>query len=95
MPLRWPLLWIAAACAALSVITFIVYAIDKSAARRRGPRTPERTLHLLALAGGWPGALLAQRWLRHKSAKASFRRVFWVTVAVNVLGFAMLSASLR
>jgi uncharacterized membrane protein YsdA (DUF1294 family) len=33
--------------------------------------------------------------LRHKSAKASFRRVFWVTVAVNLLGFAMLSTSWR
>lgn len=95
MNTRWPLLWIAAAYAGLSLITFVVYAIDKSAARRRGPRTPERTLHLLSLAGGWPGALLAQRWLRHKSAKASFRRVFWVTVAVNLLGFAMLSTSWR
>jgi uncharacterized membrane protein YsdA (DUF1294 family) len=95
MNTRWPLLWIAAAYAGLSLITFVVYAIDKSAARRKGPRTPERTLHLLSLAGGWPGALLAQRWLRHKSAKASFRRVFWVTVVVNVLGFAMLSTSFR
>ncbi|WP_457329053.1 DUF1294 domain-containing protein [Rhizobacter sp. P5_C2] len=95
MNIRWPLLLIAAAYAGLSVITFVVYAIDKSAARRKGPRTPERTLHLLSLAGGWPGALLAQRWLRHKSAKASFRRVFWVTVVVNVLGFVMLSTSFR
>ena len=89
---RWLLLAIAAVYVGLSVITFVAYAIDKSAARRRGPRTPERTLHLLSLAGGWPGALLAQRWLRHKSAKTSFRRVFWVTVAVNVLCFAMLCA---
>lgn len=95
MNISWPLLGFAVAYAGLSVITFVVYAIDKSAARRKGPRTPERTLHLLALAGGWPGALLAQRWLRHKSAKASFRRVFWVTVVVNVLGFVMLSTSLR
>jgi uncharacterized membrane protein YsdA (DUF1294 family) len=95
MNIRWPLLLIAAAYAGLSVITFVVYAIDKSAARRKGRRTPERTLHLLSLAGGWPGALLAQRWLRHKSAKASFRRVFWVTVVVNVLGFVMLSTSFR
>ena len=95
MNIRWPLLLIAAAYACLSVITFVVYAVDKSAARRKGPRTPERTLHLLALAGGWPGALLAQRWLRHKSAKTSFRRVFWVTVVVNVLGFVMLSTSFR
>ena len=95
MNLRWPLLLIAATYACLSVITFVVYAIDKSAARRKGQRTPERTLHLLSLAGGWPGALLAQRWLRHKSAKASFRRVFWVTVAVNVMGLVMLSTSFR
>jgi uncharacterized membrane protein YsdA (DUF1294 family) len=95
MNISWPLLGFAVAYAGLSVITFVVYAIDKSAARRKGPRTPERTLHLLSLAGGWPGALLAQRWLRHKSAKASFRRVFWVTVVVNVLGFVMLSTSFR
>jgi len=88
MNLHWPLLWIAVAYAGLSVITFVVYAIDKSAARHRGPRTPERTLHLLSLAGGWPGALLAQRWLRHKSAKARFLGVFWITVILNVLALA-------
>lgn len=82
----------AVAYGVLSTITFAIYAIDKSAARRRGPRTSERTLHLLSLAGGWPGALLAQRWLRHKSAKASFRRVFWGTVAFNLLCLVMLYA---
>jgi uncharacterized membrane protein YsdA (DUF1294 family) len=68
----------------LSAVTFIVYAIDKSAAKRNARRTPENTLHLLAILGGWPGALLAQTWLRHKSSKTSFRRVFWVTVTVNL-----------
>jgi uncharacterized membrane protein YsdA (DUF1294 family) len=43
----------------------------------------ESTLHLLALAGGWPGALVAQQKLRHKSKKESFRFVFWVTVLLN------------
>jgi uncharacterized membrane protein YsdA (DUF1294 family) len=43
-------------------------------------KTPESNLHLLALAGGWPGALFAQQFLRHKSAKAEFRGTFWVTV---------------
>lgn len=70
-----------------SVITFIAYAVDKSAASQGNWRTPESTLHLLALAGGWPGALLAQQLLRHKSAKAEFRVTFWATVILNIAGF--------
>ena len=50
-------------------------------------RTPESTLHFLALAGGWPGALLAQQFLRHKSTKVEFRSVFWGTVIMNVAAF--------
>lgn len=85
-------LLVAALYAGLSIITFVVYAMDKSAATRGNWRTKESTLHLLALAGGWPGALLAQQLLRHKSAKASFRRVFWVTVLVNVAAFVVLGS---
>lgn len=69
---------------AASVLTFIVYALDKSAARRNAWRTQESTLHLLSVAGGWPGALLAQQLLRHKSSKTAFRRVFWLTLAINL-----------
>jgi uncharacterized membrane protein YsdA (DUF1294 family) len=71
-----------------SLACFTAYAIDKSAARSRGRRTPERTLLLLGLACGWPGAVLAQQWLRHKSSKASFRARFWLTVLANVGLFA-------
>ena len=71
----------------LSLLTFFTYAIDKSAAINGSWRTPERTLHLLGVAGGWPGALLAQQLLRHKCSKPSFVAVFWVTVAVNVAVF--------
>jgi uncharacterized membrane protein YsdA (DUF1294 family) len=66
-----------------SLLCFAAYALDKSAARSRERRTPERTLLLLGLAGGWPGAVLAQQWLRHKSAKTSFRLTFWATVLAN------------
>lgn len=68
----------------LSAITFLLYAHDKSSAQRGEWRTPELTLHLLGLIGGWPGALLAQRLLRHKSGKTSFQLIFWVTVAINI-----------
>ena len=53
----------------VSLVTFIAYAIDKSAAQANRWRTRESTLHLLAMLGGWPGALLAQHALRHKSRK--------------------------
>lgn len=79
-----PLLLLALVCALLSVVTYVFYALDKSAARKRGRRVPERTLHLLALLGGWPGALLAQRTLRHKTAKPRFLFVFWLTVLGHV-----------
>lgn len=74
---------VAAAYLLVSGVTFAVYARDKWAARNKRWRTQEATLHLLSLCGGWPGALAAQRVLRHKSNKRSFRIVFWATVAVN------------
>lgn len=66
-----------------SLVTYLAYAFDKSAALRNQWRTQESTLHLFALLGGWPGALFAQRTLRHKSAKTSFQAMFWVTVVLN------------
>lgn len=81
--------------AAISAITFLTYAIDKSAARRGAWRTPERTLHFLALAGGWPGALLAQQLLRHKTAKLPFRVTFWATVIVNLAGLVLLGTPMK
>jgi uncharacterized membrane protein YsdA (DUF1294 family) len=69
--------------AAMSLVTFAVYARDKAAARNGLWRTPEATLHLLAVVGGWPGALLAQRFLHHKSRKLPFLVIFWLTAALN------------
>jgi uncharacterized membrane protein YsdA (DUF1294 family)/cold shock CspA family protein len=66
-----------------SVIAFLAYALDKSAAQKGAWRTSESTLHLFALVGGWPGALVAQKVLRHKSKKQEFQMVFWVTVILN------------
>jgi len=85
---------VGAAYALASLACFALYAHDKAAARRGDRRTPERHLLLLGLAGGWPGALLAQQWLRHKTVKRPFRQLFWLTVAVNVTGFCWLARTL-
>jgi len=68
----------------LSLATFFAYAFDKSAAASGRWRTAEQTLHIFSLAGGWPGALVAQQLLRHKTSKPSFLYVFWLTVLLNV-----------
>ena len=70
-------------CASLPA--FMMYYKDKRAAGAHQTRTPESTLHTLALLGGWPGALLAQGLLRHKTRKMPFQAVFWCTVALNCL----------
>lgn len=88
--------WLAAWYAAASVVTFVAYGLDKAASQRSAPRVPEQTLHLVDLAGGWPGALVAQQLFRHKTRKRSFRRAFSGTVVVNVLlvaGLVVLLAS--
>ena len=70
-----------------SLLTFIMYVADKSTAKKGTWRIEENTLHMLSLAGGWPGALLAQKSLRHKTKKQSFRSVFLVTVLLNAAAF--------
>ena len=82
---------VGAAYLSTSLTCFVAYAIDKSAARSGNWRTPESTLLILGLVGGWPGALVAQQWLRHKSSKPSFQRKFQLTVALNLGAFAWLA----
>jgi uncharacterized membrane protein YsdA (DUF1294 family) len=68
-----------------SLFTFIAYAVDKAKAQNNEWRISERTLHLFELAGGWPGALIAQRILRHKNMKSSFQIVFWIIVISHII----------
>ncbi|WP_321326616.1 DUF1294 domain-containing protein [Thiomicrorhabdus sp.] len=83
--------WIPIGYLVISLLTFIVYWIDKSAAQSGSWRTSENTLHLLALIGGWPGAMVAQQKLRHKTQKQPFRSIFWITVIANLGGLYWLS----
>ena len=68
----------------VSGITFMTYGIDKSKAVRGEWRTPEGALHSLELLGGWPGALVAQWYYRHKNRKVSYQVVYWMIVLINL-----------
>ena len=89
---RMPL-WIIAVYLTASLLAFVMYAFDKAAARSGSWRVQESSLQLISLLGGWPGAILAQETLRHKSKKQSFRLVFWVTVFLNIGGYLWLMTS--
>lgn len=67
-----------------SLAAVILYGVDKAAARRGDRRIRESTLQLVALVGGWPGALLARRWFRHKTRKQPFGIILWGCAALNL-----------
>jgi uncharacterized membrane protein YsdA (DUF1294 family)/cold shock CspA family protein len=82
--------WVLAASFLLNLATFFTYWHDKYAAQKGRWRITEGTLHLWSLAGGWGGAWFAQQALRHKTAKESFRGVYWATVVVHCAGASVL-----
>jgi uncharacterized membrane protein YsdA (DUF1294 family)/cold shock CspA family protein len=80
-----------------SCVAYLAYVFDKAAALKGQWRTPESTLHLFSLAGGWPGAMFAQRTLRHKTQKQSFQLAYWATVVLNcaALGWLLSPTGMR
>lgn len=77
--------------AVLSLMSFLGYRHDKRAARAGQWRTQEATLHAFDLVGGWPGGLAAQTRFHHKTVKASYQFVFWLTVALNITALTWLT----
>lgn len=69
--------------ALMSILTVHQYRIDKVAARSERRRTPEANLHLLELAGGWPGALFAQHFFRHKNRKLRYQIEFGIIILIH------------
>jgi uncharacterized membrane protein YsdA (DUF1294 family) len=82
--------WVPLIYAAASVVAFVAYAIDKRAARLDRWRVSESTLQALALLCGWPGALLAQQLLRHKTRKRRFQVEFWCAVVGNIAALSVI-----
>ena len=72
----------------MSIIAFVFYGYDKRQAVKNKSRVPELILHMLALLGGTPGALLGQLFFRHKTKKLRFRIVFLAIALLQAgLGF--------
>ena len=76
-------LWVALAYPLVSLFSFCQYWLDKQSAQKGRWRTPENSLHIAELAGGWPGALIAQQVFRHKTRKASFQLVCWAVIGLH------------
>src|SRR5690606_2540688 len=77
--------WLLLAYPLVSLFSFCQYWLDKQSAQKGRWRTPENSLHIAELLGGWPGALVAQQVFRHKTRKASFQLVLWLIVALHQL----------
>ena len=71
----------------MGIVSFFIYYQDKVKAQNNQWRIPENTLHTIDVLGGWIGATLAHKLLNHKATKADFRVVFYITVALNIIGF--------
>jgi uncharacterized membrane protein YsdA (DUF1294 family) len=69
----------------LSLACYFAYGYDKEKAKAGTRRLRESHLHLFELLGGWPGAFVAQRRLRHKCAKRGYQFVFWSIVILHQL----------
>jgi uncharacterized membrane protein YsdA (DUF1294 family) len=68
-----------AAIAFMSIVSFILYGVDKRKAKREAWRIPEAVLLGWGFFGGACGALCAMKFFRHKTKH-------WYFWAVNILG---------
>lgn len=81
--------------AALNLLTFTTYAIDKALAKLNWRRIPESTLLTQTLLGGSIGALLAMILCRHKTRKTKFWICTYLSLAIQLGGAAYLIWHLR
>lgn len=57
----------------VNLLTFIVYGVDKSKARKSRWRIPETALLMLAVVGGSVGAWMGMRVWHHKTLHLKFK----------------------
>lgn len=72
--------------AAVNLLAFVSFGLDKAQARLGVRRTRESTLLGLALVGGTAGAYAGRAWFRHKTRKAPFSARLRGIAVAQVLG---------
>ena len=65
--------WVLLILAAVNLLAFALYGVDKVKAKKGAWRIPAATLLLVAFLGGSVGALLGMEVFRHKTRHAKFR----------------------
>lgn len=68
----------------MSLMAFFMMQLDKSQARKRGRRIPEKNLWTAALLGGGIGAYAGMMTFRHKTKHTNFRVGFLLLAAIDV-----------
>jgi uncharacterized membrane protein YsdA (DUF1294 family) len=68
-----------------SLVTLILFFVDKEQAKNNAWRISEKHLHLSELLGGWPGAYLAMHLFKHKRQKSTYLTTYYLIVALHLL----------
>ena len=82
--------WVLYYLLGVNILTFLVYGIDKSKAKRKAWRISECTLLRLAVIGGSVGALFSMRLFHHKTLHKKFRYGVSLIMALQVVVALML-----
>ena len=82
------------ALAAINLLAFILFGVDKVRAKRRLWRIPERVLIGTAVLGGSVGAILGMMVFHHKTKHAKFRCGLPLILLVQLLLIFLLKNSL-
>lgn len=69
----------------MSVWAFCIMGLDKSRAKKKARRIPEKNLWILAIFGGGIGAYLGMLGFRHKTRHTSFRVGFLLLAIAYIL----------
>ena len=74
--------------AIMTAITFVLYGVDKSKAKKGRWRIPEKTLLLFAACCGGLGAFLGMKIFRHKTKHTSFKILVPVFMIIQFIAIA-------